>query len=221
MWTANGDGTPSITLSEEQWGLVQTLELNLFYDDGEGYIDLGLDAVYEFDDDGALLGDSGSSWLAIEGQPVHIADGQLLRYSQRLPQQVAVLILSAVAVVVAQELQGIAGLQTLDLNLFYDDGAGYIDMGLDNVYDFDDTGALLGVNDGTWLAIDGQTVAYYHTSTVDDGENYTITGRVPVLHNSRWCGRWYSSTFSVLSAPYPIAPSLREWGASPWPGRSF
>ena len=97
VWTANGDGTPSITLSEEQWGLVQTL----------------------------------------------------------------------------------------DLNLFYDDGAGYIDMGLDNVYDFDDTGALLGVNDGTWLAIDGQPVAYYHTSTVDDGENYTITGRVPVLHNGQ------------------------------------
>ncbi len=97
VWTANADGTPSVTLSEDQWGLVQTL----------------------------------------------------------------------------------------DLNLFYDDGAGYIDMGLDNVYDFDDTGALLGVNDGTWLAIDGQPVAYYHTSTVDDGENYTITGRVPVLHNGQ------------------------------------
>ena len=35
----------------------------------------------------------------------------------------------------------------------------------------------------TWLAIEGQPVAYYHTSTVDDGINYTITGRVPVLHN--------------------------------------
>ena len=94
-WSTGSDGIPVLRLSEEQWGLVQTLELNLFYDDGEGYIDLGLDAVYEFDDDGALLGDSGSSWLAIEGQPV----------------------------------------------------------------------------------------AYYHTVTVDDGTNYTITGRVPVLHN--------------------------------------
>lgn len=94
-WSTGSDGIPVLRLSEEQWGLVQTLELNLFYDDGEGYIDLGLDTVYEFDDDGALLGDSGSSWLAIEGQPV----------------------------------------------------------------------------------------AYYHTVTVDDGTNYTITGRVPVLHN--------------------------------------
>lgn len=73
--------------------------------------------------------------------------------------------------------------QTLELNLFYDDGEGYIDLGLDNVFEFNDNGALLGTNDGTWLAIDGQPVAYYHTSTVDDGETYAITGRVPVLHN--------------------------------------
>ncbi|MCM1150407.1 MAG: clostripain-related cysteine peptidase, partial [Butyricicoccus sp.] len=73
--------------------------------------------------------------------------------------------------------------QTLELNVFYDDGEGYIDLGLDNVYDFDEHGALLGTCDGTWLAIDGQPVAYYHTCTVDDGESYTITGRVPVLWN--------------------------------------
>ncbi|MDE7300224.1 MAG: peptidase C11 [Lachnospiraceae bacterium] len=73
--------------------------------------------------------------------------------------------------------------QALELNLFYDDGEGYIDLGLDNVYEFDSDGGLLGVNDATWLAVNGQPVAYYHTSTVDDGTNYTITGRVPVLHN--------------------------------------
>ena len=73
--------------------------------------------------------------------------------------------------------------QALELNLFYDDGEGYIDLGLDNVFEFDDAGGLLGVNDATWLAVNGQPVAYYHTSTVDDGVNYTITGRVPVLHN--------------------------------------
>ena len=101
-WSTGSDGIPVLRLSEEQWGLVQTLELNLFYDDGEGYIDLGLDTVYEFDDDGALLGDSGRA----------------------------------------------------------------------------------STNSGSsWLAIEGQPVAYYHTVTVDDGTNYTITGRVPVLHN--------------------------------------
>ena len=28
-----------------------------------------------------------------------------------------------------------------------------------------------------------QPVAYYHESTVDDGEHYSITGRIPVLYN--------------------------------------
>lgn len=75
--------------------------------------------------------------------------------------------------------------QCLELNLFYDDGEGYIDLGLDNVFTFDEDGGLLGVNDGTWLAVDGQPVAYYHETTVDDGERYAITGRTPVLHNGR------------------------------------
>lgn len=73
--------------------------------------------------------------------------------------------------------------QDLDLNMFYDDGQGYLDLGLDNLFNFDTNGALLGVTDGTWLAINGQPVAYYHTNTTDDGENYTISGYVPALLN--------------------------------------
>ncbi len=71
----------------------------------------------------------------------------------------------------------------VELNVFLDDGEGFIDLGLDNVFDFTDDGQLKGEYDGTWLAIDGQPVAYYHTGTVDDGENYTITGRIPVMIN--------------------------------------
>ncbi len=96
VWQTREDGTPVLYLNEEQWGLVQDLELNLFYDDGEGYIDLGLDNVFEFDEE---------------------------------------------------------------------------------------SGGLLGRNDNTWLAVNGQPVAYYHTSTVDDGDSYSIMGRVPVLYN--------------------------------------
>ena len=73
--------------------------------------------------------------------------------------------------------------QTLQANMFYDDGEGYIDMGMDNVYDFDDYGNLLAPTELTWIAIDQQPVAYYHESTVDDGESYSIIGRVPVLYN--------------------------------------
>ena len=75
--------------------------------------------------------------------------------------------------------------QDLELNMFVDDGAGYIDLGLDNVFDFTEDGALRGDVEKAWLAIEGQPVAYYHTATVDDGTNYTITGYVPVLWNSQ------------------------------------
>ncbi len=69
----------------------------------------------------------------------------------------------------------------LELNVFYDDGEGYIDLGLDNVYTFTEDGALLGEYDGTWLAIDEQVVAYYYVDSVFDGDTYTIVGRVPVM----------------------------------------
>ena len=75
--------------------------------------------------------------------------------------------------------------QNLDLNVFYDDGEGYIDLGLDNTFEFSEDGALLTKGGDSWIAIDGRPVAYYHTATVDDGRNYSITGRVPVLHNGQ------------------------------------
>ena len=73
----------------------------------------------------------------------------------------------------------------LDLNIFYDDGeGGYIDLGMDNLYDFDDQGNLIADTECTWIAINEQPVAYYHLDTVDDGENYMIAGYVPALLNN-------------------------------------
>ena len=76
-----------------------------------------------------------------------------------------------------------AMVQSLHANLFYDDGTGYIDMGMDNVFDFDDYGNLLAPSELTWIAVNDQPVAYYHESTFDDGEHYSILGRIPVLYN--------------------------------------
>lgn len=75
--------------------------------------------------------------------------------------------------------------QSLELNVFYDDGEGYVDLGLDNVFSFDENGVLVGDTDGTWLAINGQPVAYYYLNTVEEGETYTITGRVPAMLNGQ------------------------------------
>lgn len=71
----------------------------------------------------------------------------------------------------------------LDKNVFYDDGSGYIDLGLDNVYSFDGDGNLIADTDRTWIAINGQPVAYYHTDTVENGDDYSINGYVPVMLN--------------------------------------
>lgn len=70
MWTTGEDGRQRLCMSDRQWDLIQNLELNLFYDDGEGYIDLGLDNVYQFDGEGNLLGENDRTWIAINGQPV-------------------------------------------------------------------------------------------------------------------------------------------------------
>lgn len=74
-------------------------------------------------------------------------------------------------------------IHSIALNVFYDDGEGYIDLGLDNVYKITDDGELVSDFDGTWLAIDNNVIPYYYIDTFDDGTNYTITGRSPVLLN--------------------------------------
>ena len=73
----------------------------------------------------------------------------------------------------------------LDYSLYYDNGKGYVELGLDNVYEFDKDRNLLGTLDKTWVSINGQPVAYYHLDTTEDGDNYTITGRVPAKLNGQ------------------------------------
>ena len=73
----------------------------------------------------------------------------------------------------------------LELNTFYDTGSGYVDLGLDNVYDFDEQGNLIADEGKYWISINGQPVAYYHMDTLDDGTTYTITGRVPCMLNGQ------------------------------------
>ena len=72
---------------------------------------------------------------------------------------------------------------SLDLNMFYDDGEGYIDLGLDNIYYFDDKGNLVADTDKNWLSINGNVVAYYHTDTTKSGNDTIITGYVPAFLN--------------------------------------
>ena len=71
----------------------------------------------------------------------------------------------------------------LELNTFADVGNGYANLGRDTVYEFDDEGSLIADEGKYWVSINNQPVAYYHMDTMDDGTNYTVTGRVPCLLN--------------------------------------
>ena len=72
----------------------------------------------------------------------------------------------------------------VDQNIFYDNGEGYVDLGRDNLFTFDDQGRMVADMDGTWLALNGQPVPYYRETAqyLDDG-GWIITGRVPALLN--------------------------------------
>ena len=73
--------------------------------------------------------------------------------------------------------------EELAVNMFYDDGEGYIDLGLDNTFEFDNKGDLLCATDDTWLAVNGQPVAYYYEYSVDSGDDAVFYGRIPALLN--------------------------------------
>ncbi|MBO4411684.1 MAG: peptidase C11 [Lachnospiraceae bacterium] len=69
----------------------------------------------------------------------------------------------------------------IQLSMYYDDGQGYIDLGMDNVFDFDDYGNLLAPDEAVWLTINGEIVAYYYDFMTSNGSEWTIQGHVPVL----------------------------------------
>ncbi len=73
--------------------------------------------------------------------------------------------------------------EELDLSLYYDDGEGYLDLGIDNTFDFDSEGNLLAPSDRTWLAINGQVVPYYKIDQTGNEDDYCITGRIPAELN--------------------------------------
>jgi hypothetical protein len=72
----------------------------------------------------------------------------------------------------------------VDQNVFYDNGQGYVDLGLDNLFTIDELGRLNADMDNTWLALNNQVVPYYHeTGEYLDNGGWIITGRVPALVN--------------------------------------
>ncbi len=59
-----------LQLSDETWDTITMIELQVLLDDGEGYIDLGSDNMYEFDRDGDLLIEFDYTWVTLDGYTV-------------------------------------------------------------------------------------------------------------------------------------------------------
>ena len=65
------NGRKVLELDEDMWDQITDVELNVFVDDGEGYIDLGLDNVMEYDEEtGDLIDEWNGTWLTVEDRPV-------------------------------------------------------------------------------------------------------------------------------------------------------
>jgi hypothetical protein len=72
----------------------------------------------------------------------------------------------------------------LDLSMYYDDGEGFIDLGLDNMFAFDEEGNLLPVDVPEWISINGNPVAYFFDYKTVNGTNWAIHGHIPALLNA-------------------------------------
>ncbi|MBQ9990343.1 MAG: hypothetical protein IJP31_05300 [Lachnospiraceae bacterium] len=70
LYLTEKDGYYYLQLTDEEWETITYLELQVFIDDGEGYLDLGGDNVYWFDEEGDLLVDFDYTWVALDGQIV-------------------------------------------------------------------------------------------------------------------------------------------------------
>lgn len=74
-------------------------------------------------------------------------------------------------------------IQDVSLNVYYNDGTGYIDLGMDQIYDFDKNGSLKAAFDRTWIYINDQLVPYYYMNTMGEGNDRVVTGYVPAFLN--------------------------------------
>lgn len=68
---------------------------------------------------------------------------------------------------------------SIGCEVFYDDEEGFIDLGSDNYYEFDEAGDLKIIFDGTWISIEGQTVPFY---VIEEDDEYT-KGAIPAYLN--------------------------------------
>lgn len=76
-------------------------------------------------------------------------------------------------------------ISNIDIQVLYDDGEGYLDLGYDNVYETDEEGNLKITFDNTWVCINEQVVPYYDLESKETEEGWTNYGYVPAEINGK------------------------------------
>ena len=72
-------------------------------------------------------------------------------------------------------------IETVELNVFVDDGKGFVDLGLDNIFTIDGNDLIFDY-DRAWTTANGTLVSYYMTSdTVNDDGSWVTRGRIPAI----------------------------------------
>ncbi len=110
----------------------------------------------------------------------------------------------------------------VELEVFVDDGGGYLDLGLDNVLAYTEEGDLIDDWDGTWVTVNGHPVAIYPISDEDEDDNglYITRKFVPALLNGERINlivefNEETGEDSVLGAERVLATGVQEKGYTP------
>lgn len=75
-------------------------------------------------------------------------------------------------------------IQDVKLNVWIDNGTDYIELGADNIFEFDEDGDLEISYDGLWLSLNDRIVPYYMmTDEYISETNYKTTGYIPAMLN--------------------------------------
>ena len=73
-----------------------------------------------------------------------------------------------------------------ELSVFMEIGEGeWLDLGSDNVYEFDDDGDLIVDFDYTWVSLNGEIVCFYAEEEQENGDYWMSYGYTPCLINGR------------------------------------
>ena len=98
----------------------------------------------------------------------------------------------------------------MELNVFVDDGKGFVDLGLDNIFTIDGNDLIFDY-DRTWTTVNGTLVSYYMTSdTVNDDGSWVTRGRIPaILTRKDDSGALIPQCGNYVFLPHNIAESGR------------